>query len=198
MRLISLVDRVRTNRFAGDWHMELDELVYALFEVKEWEREAVGDTLEYGVEQYAQPGHSSAYDPPDDSQLAAYADRLIDVLNRLAGTSTQHFEATYQSPHAPFIGVTARLMDGPQRGIASRRGGEIPPELLRRASAIGADEQPGVYRRPNVKLFDSDSVTVVKPNERRFWTRTVARSDADAVISQLVKQSPSRIEVPTA
>ena len=50
-----------------------------------------------------------------------------------------------------------------------------------------AVEQPGqnLYSLKNIRVYEDDRIHVVKPDERRFWTRRSAYNDADVTLGEL-------------
>ena len=48
-----------------------------------------------------------------------------------------------------------------------------------------------LYFQRNVKVFERDAIHIVKPAERRFWTKSAAYNDADETIAQLLRAASS-------
>ena len=54
------------------------------------------------------------------------------------------------------------------------------PQILR--DEIGATSSPYLHERGNLRLYDQEEAFIVKPIETRYWTRTAALNDADAIL----------------
>ena len=64
--------------------------------------------------------------------------------------------------------------------------------LLSDLESIATDQHSqSMYFRRNVRVYEGDLIHVVKPAERRFWTRAAAFNDADETIAQLLQLSDS-------
>ncbi|MBK6711247.1 MAG: hypothetical protein IPG51_13055 [Chloroflexi bacterium] len=44
---------------------------------------------------------------------------------------------------------------------------------------------PSMYMRRHVRVYDGNTVSLVRPSEQRFWTQSQARADADAFLAEL-------------
>jgi hypothetical protein len=53
-------------------------------------------------------------------------------------------------------------------------------------TAAQRDQVEGLYLRRNIKVFAQDTIHIVKPAERRFWTRSAAYNDADEIVARLL------------
>jgi hypothetical protein len=51
-----------------------------------------------------------------------------------------------------------------------------------------------LYMRRHVRIYDGTSLYLVRPSEKRFWTQSQARADADDAIVDWLSQ-PSGLEV---
>ena len=45
---------------------------------------------------------------------------------------------------------------------------------------------PSVYVRRHVRIYDNAQVSLVRPSEQRFWTKSQALADADAFLAELL------------
>lgn len=43
-----------------------------------------------------------------------------------------------------------------------------------------------VYFRKVIKYFDNDTIHLIKPNEKRFWSHSTAMNDADEIVFDVI------------
>jgi len=57
---------------------------------------------------------------------------------------------------------------------------------LRELDNLLVEQQtPSIYIRRHVRIYDNNQVSLVRPSEQRFWTRSQALADADAFLAEL-------------
>ena len=65
-------------------------------------------------------------------------------------------------------------------------------ELLAKLQQMALEQHSrGVYFQRNVQVYERDAIHLMKPAERRFWTKTAAYNDADGTIAQLLRAVPN-------
>jgi len=79
-------------------------------------------------------------------------------------------------------------------GVAMKQDQELTEELGRLDRALWEREGVNLYRRRHVRIFEENVVHVVKPAERRFWTRSAAFHDADEVLAQTLAPNVSNVD----
>ena len=47
------------------------------------------------------------------------------------------------------------------------------------------ENTPSFYTRRHVRIYDGKQMSIIRPSERRFWTQSQARVDADAFLAEL-------------
>ena len=46
-----------------------------------------------------------------------------------------------------------------------------------------------IYVQKHIKYYDKDTVYLIKPNQKRFWTRTQAMEDASSLIADIINMA---------
>ena len=59
---------------------------------------------------------------------------------------------------------------------------EIDKLMLQRKSQ-------SIYIKKQIKYFEGDSIYIIKPNQRRFWSRSMAINDAKELIGEILMSS---------
>lgn len=177
----------------------LDARVSDLFHLNEAERVLVEDALAYTVNGFLET-ESSLGDQPtslgvsdDEVHLRAYCEHFARVIKAGFGEDKALSATIFRSveERMPLRLVAFRLgpCDGPEieiREIAS-------PALLREFEQLvnrDAKTAGGLLNRRVGRIYDASSGTptifVVKPDQKRFWTRSVGLHDGDEVARDLL------------
>ena len=186
--IVSLVDRIQETGADRGWLRELDELVYRAYGVTSSEQQVIEDFLGTTLDRYYQGLRANAFDSPSTGELTLYAQAYADVFEKTTGGNRALAPTVYEGipPYrAVSFGLVPRGTPGRQPHVASE------PDLDRLLVNLEkiATEQHGrsFYFRRNIKVYEADVIHIVKPAERRFWTRSAAFNDADETIAELLR-----------
>ncbi len=188
-RLAAFVDAVQHSPVGSDWQEDLDALVFAAYGLTGAERDLVLDTVRVSIAMFYGGVGSSAFRAPSVDELMAYAQTFAGVVNNALAASPETFVATVYRDDAPYRVVSFHLAHHEGSTLDSRvqsyEGLDQALTGLDRAALKRSAER--LYLRRNVKVFGADAVHVMKPSERRYWTRAAAYNDADDTIAHLMR-----------
>ena len=187
-RIVALVDRIQETSGDWNWHPELDELVYEAYGVTSSEQQTIEDFLNTAIDRHYRGLRSNAFEVPSTVELTSYAQAYVDVFEATTGGARALVPIVYDGT-PPYRAVSFRLAP---RDTQSRHPDVVSePELdslLMRLERIATEQHAqSLYFRRNIKVYEPDVIHIVKPAERRFWTRSAAYNDADETIAQLLR-----------
>jgi hypothetical protein len=165
---------------------EIDEIIYDALGLSQKERYLIEDTLSYSLGLFQEGEKSEAYHRPTTDELENYAKILCEDINDLLQRSETTVYATiFESEHySPLnmvaIRFTTRTKPHALEKNSSRE--EITKRLKEINNYVYEKFSESVYFRKIVKYYNDDTVFIIKPNEKRFWSRSMAMSDADDII----------------
>jgi len=198
-KMASLLDRYAETQAARKQKRlvaQMDQIVSDAFDLSDAERTLVTDMLFVGIP-YAHRGvRSSSVHPPTEEELCEYAQAFCWVFGELVSTGDCTVGAVVYSGSAPLRVVSfslGRAADG-ACGVAVKQDRELTEELAKLDRALWEREGVNLYRRRHVRIFEENVVHVVKPAERRFWTRSAAFHDADEVLAQTLASNISNVD----
>ena len=186
--IVALVDRIQLNGADHDWRPALDELVYRAYGITPSEQQTLEDFLETTMERHYRGMEANAFAAPSADELTLYAQAYAEVFENTIGGNRELLPTVYEgSP--PYRAVSFRLAPKDSQGRRPRI--TFDPDLndlLVRLERIATEQRArSLYFRRNIKVYEPEEVHIVKPSERRFWTRTAAYNDADETIAQLLR-----------
>ena len=186
--IVRLVDQIQRRSADWDWHLELDELVYRSYGVTSSEQHIIEDFLNTTMDRYYRGVQANAFEAPSVGELTLYAQAYADVFENTTGGSRVLAPIVYQGA-PPYRAVSFRLTPRESRSrhpnIASEP--ELDSLLVKLERIATEQHAQSLYFRRNIKVFEPEAIHIVKPAERRFWTRSAAYNDADETIAQLLR-----------
>ena len=186
--IVSMVDQIQQPKADWDWLPELDELVYRSYGVTSSERQVIEDFLGTAMDLHYRGLRASAFDAPSTDELTLYAQAYADVFENTTGGNRALVPTVYEGT-PPYRAVSFRLAPRGTPGRQPRVASE--PELDRllvNLEQIATEQHArSLYFRRNIKVYEPEEIHVVKPAERRFWTRSAAFNDADETIAELLR-----------
>ena len=186
--LVALVDQIQTSSGESNWLPKLDDLVYRCYGVTESERQVIEDLLDTAVDRHHQRLRSRAFYPPTIDELILYAQAYADVFERTTGGNRALVPTVYEGT-PPYRAASFRLAPIGAPRERPHVSSELDLDRLLVNLEQVANEQHGrsFYSRRNIKVYQPAEIHIVKPGERRFWTRSAAFNDADETIADLIR-----------
>lgn len=146
--------------------------------------------VRYALNKGKTPPHLVA--PPDAADLREYATRLRTELDNFLGGASRHQVTVLYSPHGTGVSIT---LTGP--------GPEIEPEVhpaaaeeetVLRSLLQAAEDRfsQWTYVKRSIRIFDGNTIHLLKPPRRLEWTETQALLDADDIIAEVLEARTSR------
>ncbi len=189
---------------------ELDEAIFDLYELTPDERDLILDMCSVGLDFFYQKRNSDAVKTAEPAQtsigrysdlpperdrqtgLEAYLAAFLDIWNReLAPNGEFRWRIIRPDRHSSML---AAVFESEEKNEPLPPPGE-PDEaawtqILTRLddSSLHPFGSKRIYIDGLVRLVTKHDIVIIKRNERRLWTRTAAREDAEAAILQAVRK----------
>jgi hypothetical protein len=187
------VNLITKTRVASDAASDLNNIVDAYFGVSESEKTLVDDTMKI-IEPSTRPGRKrttiSTIMPVDSKRHNHYLETLCATLNGWAdkGYTVHGWADIVGSVAVAVLMKTKENLREHRNPLLWHRDLE---EIFDLIQTLG--QEPGGALRwiRGVKVFDNDCLYIVKPKQRRFWTRSAALNDADEIADAILAQRPS-------
>jgi type I restriction-modification system DNA methylase subunit len=165
---------------------EIDGIIYSSLNLSETERFLINDVIRYSLN-FSQEGEKSkAEDNVNVEELAAYGKAFCKSINSILQFGELRAAATVYPANAPLCLVSIRFSNNKDVGTV-----KIIDSTDKLDSALANLEQQNlqefsdsIYLRRNVKFYDKNTLHITKPNEKRFWTRSMALCDADETLAE--------------
>lgn len=183
------------------WEAELDEAVFELYDLDEEQKDLVRDCCEVTLPFYYQPIESLGADPATKANDSTWVEEYIHIFcrrwNAYLGEEEEMRAEIHLGMHENMVAIEFYpadnadpwnlhpMDDDPWGRILERIGASLPYPL----------ETSGVILDGIARVISNDGIIIIKRNEKRFWTRSLAREDADAtILERMVDTMPKKEE----
>lgn len=180
----------------------IDELVFDIYDVVPMEQQLVKDMVDYEIKffEWSQSKRRRTDDndekakpvrPPEKQMLSEYAQAFIEVATSLLHYQNQTLNAIVYQDHAPLNVVEFKLVDTADaqdvRSISESK--ELHDLLYKLDRRLWERQASTLYTRRHVRIYDGPRFYLVRPSERRLWTRSQAYADAGGFVAELLSRS---------
>ncbi len=224
-RIVTIVDKLRnwdtslplfnqSHKTETSLEHQLDEAIFDLYEINEAGRDLVLDMCETGLEFFYRQSKSNAVKrlkphPQTKQGFVTDLPRQRDAEKGLAGYLYVFLDMwqSYLEPDGVFRWRVVRPDNDPLVAVVfttQSKHDDLP--TLQEDEAMWADLKrivesspwqinPRIYIQGLVRLVTDDFIIIIKRDERRLWTRSQAREDAEATFLQAMRLQESQSEL---
>ncbi|MBK8923448.1 MAG: N-6 DNA methylase [Saprospirales bacterium] len=198
-KIISHVDDIIANQKNEFFYVEsqiaaLEREIEATFwealNLSETDKILIEDLLNYQLDAFQSGQKSNAYKPCSLDDSNAYAHYLCKTINEfLKYTPEISVSASILDVHkgTPLNVIVLHLNQGQESDtIRQLPGSEINQILTKLEQYTYREHSESIYYRKFLRYYNDDIIYLVKPNEKRFWTRSMGLNDADEIILEIL------------
>jgi hypothetical protein len=167
---------------------QLDEAVFDIYELNHQERILVEDMTQITIDWFMEKEKSKAIRKPNNSQLEAYAESLISVIQPFLNTLNERkiVAEIFDTGKAPlqvikFSMISASSSKNTVEKIPAQ---ELEPLLKSIAQKLPEQIADRIYTRRNVRIYLENEVYIVKPAKLIYWSRSAGLNDADIILAE--------------
>lgn len=178
----------------------IDELVFDIYNVVPVEKQLVRDIVDYEIEffewskrkrRHINDEKARPVRPPEASMLKEYAQEFIEVATSLLHYQNKTLNARVYQDGAPLSVIEFELVQATDAQDVHFISGstELRNLLSQLDRRLWERQASTLYTRRHVRIYDGPRFYVVRPSERRLWTRSQAYADAGSFIAEIVSRS---------
>ena len=143
-----------------------------------WEQELVDDVRQTWVDFRRRGENSGAMYETDEGDLAAYGETYTRILNLIY----ENFRTIDPITIGDFVCFFSCYGEEPEIELPAADNAErILQELCHR------QQGKRLFVNRIIRLYEKNVIIMIKPNQKRFWLRSVAMRDADETIAELIE-----------
>lgn len=147
----------------------------------------IHDAINISLDLFHKKDKSKALLPVLD--IDDYANMLCSELNEFLGDQALFANATkyiIENRHSPL--VMLKITFGSEKYELMTSSEDISNELKKIDNELWIKKAGNLYFRKKMNYKDGDDIFLVRPNQRRFWSQTMAMEDASELILEILNE----------
>ena len=180
-------------------YLALDERAFELFRLKDAERVLIEDSIEYTLDDFLGGKNSKGIQPTSfgdatkgDAHLRSYCAYFLRVLKAGFGSekdvSATVFRCLSESMPYRLVAFALGERTGDDVEVKNITSGALLEEF-ERLNGKADSANGGLYNQRVARIYDASNglptVFIIKPDQKRFWTRSMGLQDGDEVALDL-------------
>lgn len=192
--VVKLLDRylesLHRRNWLGDakfsWADDVDKILCELLGLDEDEIALINDCVDMNVDLYHCQEKSHALLPPDDYEV--YTKEICDKMNSFL-EDVGHFVngMVYCIDKKSSLSIVKLTISETKSDIKTSPV-QVNDELKRINQYLWEEKGGNIYFRKSLNYYDGDSIYVIRPNQRRFWTKSMAMEDASNLLLEILNK----------
>ena len=173
---------------------EIDKIIYKALNLSKREEYLIEDVLDYSLDLFQEGRNSPAYYPALDDELQDYLEIICEDFNEhFAFSDTGVWASIQQLPAKnPMRLVAIHFTEqADQKGnIETVSHSKEITQLIREIDQYSYEKYTAsVYFRKVVKYYTDDTIYIIKPNQKRFWSRSQAIQDSNSILLEIANMT---------
>jgi len=197
--LINIIDKIITTKkkklldetsIITKFEAEIETTLWKALDFKETDKILIQDLLDYTLDAFQNKQKSIAYHPTNINDRQLYAEYLCKTMNHFSGYDTELsvwagiFELSSRIP----LSVTILYFNQNKQAdeiitLPEKQIGQVLKQMEKHSYEAHAES---IYYRRFFRYYADDKLYIIKPNEKRFWSRSMAINDADEIIAEVL------------
>ena len=172
---------------------EINEIIYKTLNLSDREIFLIEDIINYGIETHHNGKYSPAYKPINkyNDELKSYLEIICEDINehlQFADTNTTVWASIQETPvKIPMKLVAIHFTNEYKKGyIKTFDNSKAINKLIKKIDNYSYEKHSAsVYFRKVIKYYEGDIIYIIKPNQKRFWSRSQAMLDSNSVLLEI-------------
>ena len=168
----------------NDLELKLEQIIQGCYNLSDDDISLINDFIDYTTDLFYKQEDSMAIAPILNSNL--YLNVLCCELQAfLEGQNLFVNGTTYTiQRHSPLAMVKISFGKDSHEIVQSKL--DVQNELKELDKHLWDKKEGGIYFRKKLNYYDGDSIYIIRPNQRRFWTQSMAMQDASDLIVEIL------------
>lgn len=170
----------------SSYEKAINQELNKLFGLTENEQVLIADFKTYSLGLIFAGNNSIALKPTDKQENHLYAVFLCNELNKFLNSKMIASADIYElDKRSPLNMIKLTLGKGKQE-IRSSSADSYHTHLSEIDKYLIKKEAKNIYIKKQIKYYDGDTIYIIKPNQKRFWSRSTAINDAKELIGEIL------------
>lgn len=167
----------------------LNELFYCL-SLSKREQILIEDTLRFNLDLFKNNYNSIGFKRTLKPENKLYAQQLCSDINTFLDNSKTKVHATiYDVQLCDPLNLIVLHFNSTAKEIEIKEIQDLRNQLQILEQYTIHKKAPSIYMQKHLRYYDDNVVYLIKPNQKRFWTRSQAMDDASSLISEIINMT---------
>lgn len=174
-------------------HIErsINEEIFNMFKLSENERILISDFMIYSLGLMFDGNNAIGLKPASQDESFEYASLLCEELNRFLGSELNAKAEIYAVERSHPLNMVKITLNGKKSEIKKSGFLDFNNYLSLIDEYLLQKEAKNIYIKKQLKYYDDDDIYIIKPNQKRFWCRSIAINDSRELIGEILKMEYS-------
>ena len=160
------------------------------FSLSDREVALIEDTMSFGLGLFKAGHNSIGFRRTQLSENIKYAETLYNDINSfLLSSNTKVSVTIYDVQSNDPLNLVILHFGKEVKEIEVKNISELRKQLQEIDQYTIQKKAHSIYVQKHIKYYDKDTVYLIKPNQKRFWTRTQAMEDASSLIADIINMA---------
>ena len=165
----------------------IDKLFYSILGFSDFEAEVMEDVYDNSLSLFALKDKAEAMRKVTETDLCAYAQRLCQSINDYYSNSKTRVSPEVFVPNETMpLCMTIVRFGVKKRGLKILDGKRDRDRLRKMYRVLTAKLHDGITIQRVLRQYKDDSIILIKPNQRRYWTKMQAIEDGGSIFAEIL------------
>lgn len=170
----------------------INEEIFKMFKLSENERILISDFMTYSLGLMFDGNNSLALKATNENENYQYASMLCKELNKFLDSSSLNASADiYLVERFHPLNMVKVTLNGAKNNIRKSSFEDFNKYLSSIDKYLLKKESKNIFIKKQIKYYDNNNIYIIKPNQKRFWCRSMAINDSKELISEILKMEYS-------
>jgi len=182
-------EKIKTEDLETDYseiEKEMNELIFKNYNISFKEKQAIEDFANFSIDLFFRQEKSVALYPVNQNQTIEYGNLISNKLNNFLEEQDLFANATIYNVNrfTPLIIVKLSFNDKKQEVTLSKE--NIDDKLKQMDKQLWEKQATNMYVRKKLNYKIGNDIFIIRPNQRRFWSKSMAIEDASELILEIL------------
>ncbi|AZA54593.1 class I SAM-dependent DNA methyltransferase [Chryseobacterium sp. G0201] len=190
-----IISKLKSKSFLYDYIEEqdikiqidfIDQIIFKSFDLTDNEIVVINDAIKFSIDLFHKQEKSHALYQVLQEQITLYSDIISTEINDLLDGQDLFANMTcYNISRYTSLIVTKLTFENVKKDICFSEE-YIDDELRRLDNYLWERKSTNIYFRKKLNYKDGRDIFIIRPNQRRFWTQSMALEDASELILEIL------------
>jgi len=179
-------EETKRNELITSFSETIEKIISKSFGLNVDEINLINDSLDYSLDLFHSKAKSKALYPVED--VSDYANKICKNLNQFVKGQNLYANATTFSVNRFSPLMLTKITFDKDNNELLKSSEDVTQELQRIDKHLWSEKATNIYFRKKLNYKTGNDIFIIRPNQRRFWTQSMAIEDASELILEILNE----------